>query len=190
MSVERVTEVFEASSAAATKVLYAEIEALGPIGVVAINLLRACKANGGAKLYRGSSIAAAYDKKAWAIGQATSALLKLPPNTALWPAAPKLWGWGVDEAKVRSGSPHASVIYFDLPTGQVSFHMAYRTEGPAYGKPWDRAIGTGPARVCRWAGLMLAGEPMPELVEIAAPLVKIPERLDAPAPELTQASLF
>ena len=44
---------------------------------------------------------------------------------------------GINFGWRRDGSRIPWVVYFDLPTGQVSFHIEDRGEGPDYDKPWD-----------------------------------------------------
>jgi hypothetical protein len=45
--------VYEGSNGDATRVLYARLEALGPIGAIAVNVFRAHKSSARAKVYRG-----------------------------------------------------------------------------------------------------------------------------------------
>ena len=44
---------------------------------------------------------------------------------------------GINFGWQRNGSLIPWVVYFDLPTGQVSFHVENRGDGPDYDKPWD-----------------------------------------------------
>jgi hypothetical protein len=70
-------EIYAGSDGEATKRLYAELEALGLVGVIAMNLFRACKASARAKVYRGGGYRGmAYDKKQWSIGQLVEALIR------------------------------------------------------------------------------------------------------------------
>lgn len=141
--------IYVGSDGDATKALYADLEQLGPAGVVAINLFRACKASERAKVYRsgargrGSYRAMAYDKKQWSMEQLCRAL-------AAWTKNPVLWGWGIDRRLKGRGAPHYHVLYVDLPTGQVSFHTADRCSGPDYAGEWDGTVKQSPARICRW----------------------------------------
>jgi hypothetical protein len=52
------------------------------------------------------------------------------------------WGWAQD--KLVEDAPF--VIYFDLPSGQVSFHAEFRGDGLDYGGEWD---GVEDAAWCR-----------------------------------------
>jgi hypothetical protein len=75
VSLERVLAVYEGSDGDATKALYAELEQLGPLGVVAAFLLRAQKNSARAKVYRGRRYrGAAYDRKQWAMDELATAL--------------------------------------------------------------------------------------------------------------------
>jgi hypothetical protein len=52
------------------------------------------------------------------------------------------WGWRQD------GSNDVPwVVYFDLLTGQVSFHARKRGPGPNYAKTWDGVQGASPQRI-------------------------------------------
>jgi hypothetical protein len=140
-----VMRIYTGSDAEATKRLYAELEALGPIGHIAMNLFRAQKASERAKVYRGGGFRGkAYDKKEWSIGNVCAALLE---HGASMP-----WGWGIDEKQ----PVHRHVLYVDLPTGQVSFHTGSRGEGPDYPGQWDGKPGQSPDRIVRWCASLLA----------------------------------
>lgn len=144
--------VYNGSNGEATKALYARLEALGPAGVVAVNLFRACKASERAKLYRGRSYkGAAYDKKQWSIENLARVLHVKHAHQLLGIRS----GWGVDQALKESGDPHYHVLYIDLPTGQVSFHTGQRVDGPDYPAAWDGMRGQGPDRICRWVAQLL-----------------------------------
>ncbi|MBX9579161.1 MAG: hypothetical protein K2X87_02545, partial [Gemmataceae bacterium] len=58
----------------------------------------------------------------------------------LAPAAGIAWGWREDPA---DDIPY--VVYFELPTGQVSFHSTHRGEGPDFPGEWDAQRATRPA---------------------------------------------
>lgn len=156
-AITEVLTVYKGSNGDATKALYARLEALGPIGTVAVNLLRACKASERAKVYRGGGYRGmAYDKKDWSIRELRKAL-------ATWTIQPDYpphlrWGWGIDAALQERGDPHHHVFYVDLPDGigQVSFHTGTRGEGPDYPGQWDGMPGQSADRICRWAGRLLA----------------------------------
>jgi len=144
-----IRNVFDGSDSDATRALYRQLEALGPRGVVAVQLLRAQKANERAKVYRGRRFtSAAYDKKAWAIGQLIEALEAHGVELAIG------FGWREDP-NPPPGYPW--VLYCDLPTGQVSFHMATRGRGPDYPRDWDGQTGQAAPRIITWATEVLDG---------------------------------
>lgn len=145
-----ILRVYLGSDGEATKALYAELERLGEIGVVAMNLFRACKASERAKVYRGRNYrGAAYDKKAWSMNNLCSSLSMMDGIT---------WGWGVDERAKSRNDPYQHVLYIDIPTGQVSFHTDVRGAGPDYEGQWDGVRQAGVDRICRWtARLFNAG---------------------------------
>lgn len=144
-----VERIFKGSDAKETIGLYQAIEATGPLGAIAVNLLRAAKKSERAKKYRGKYKGASYDGKQWAMGR----LCDLLPESHF------VWGWAIDE-KMRSGSgdPHYHVLYIDLPSGQVSFHTGARGQGPDYPLAWDGVRGAGAGRICRWAAYLLGDE--------------------------------
>jgi hypothetical protein len=152
MTLAEILSVFDGSDGDATKALFARLEARRPIGVVAMNLFRACKNSARAKVYRGgvrgrgSFKAMAYERKAWAIDNLAKAL------DAHADALGIRWGWAIDPAQ----SFHRDVLYVDLPNGQVSFHTAPRGQGPDYPDAWDGVSGAGPGRICSYCVRVLA----------------------------------
>lgn len=142
---------YAGSNGDATKALYAELEQLGPLGHVATNLFRACKASERAKVYRGgqrgrgSFKGMAYDRKQWAMDNLAGALDAQAAPLGL------TWGWGLDVKQEF----HRDVLYVDLPTGQVSFHTAGRGRGPDYPRAWDGQAGQSATRICRWVAQLL-----------------------------------
>lgn len=138
--------IWNGSDGEATKALYAQLETLGPIGLLAVNLFRANKASTRAKVYRGgvpgkgSYRGMAYDRKQWAM---TNLCTVLTTHAA---ALDLRWGWKPDPAQPF----HAWVLYLDLPTGQVSFHTAARGTGPDYAADWDGSRGVSTDRILRW----------------------------------------
>lgn len=84
--------------------------------------------------YRASRLAVAKDylHKTWELETAVKNL----------PATTLTWGWGTDPESIP---PH--VLYVDLPTGQVSFHMEMRGDGPHYNTEWDGVRGVSGARI-------------------------------------------
>lgn len=155
MTFAEILAVYTGSNADATKALYAKLADFGGAGAIATNLFRAHKTSGRAKVYRGGGFkGAAYDTKAWSVGNLCSLLTVDADDLKI------RWGWGLDNK--ATGFEH--VFYINIPTGQVSFHMAARLNGPDYDGVWDGQIGAGPGRICRWIETILKGEsPMPEL---------------------------
>lgn len=147
-----VLRIYQGSDGEATKAFYGRLEQLGPRGVIALNLFRACKNSERAKQYRGgmrgrgSYRSMAYDRKQWAIDNLCKVLAEHAFNN---------FGWGIDEVLRERGDPHHHVLYVDLPTGQVSFHTAPRGEGPDYGGEWDGVRGSSADRICRFCARLL-----------------------------------
>lgn len=143
MNAADIIRVYEGSDGEATKALYVKLEAMGPQGVVAMNLFRACKCSERAKVYRGRGYRDdAYRRKQWSMDNLCRALLATSPNT---------WGWGTDEAKRTEGSPHHHVLYVDTPAGQISFHTDQRGDGPEYQGKWDNVRNASAGRACSYA---------------------------------------
>lgn len=129
-SAPSVAEIYAGSDGLATKDLYAKLEALGPMGVIAVNIFRACKASERAKRYRGGNShgrfkAQAYEKKNWSLRQLCDALAK----------SDLIWGWKEDPTQEF----HKWMLYINLPTGQVSFHAASQLTPERYYGEWDGA---------------------------------------------------
>lgn len=147
--IAEVIRTYQGSDAEATKALYAELEALGHMGLLATNVFRACKASERAKSYRGGDSkgrfrAQAYERKRWAMEKIVETLAK---QTEL--GIP--WGWQKDpEEKIFSW-----VLYIETPTGQISFHTGLRGPGPTFPGVWDGLPRRAPDRVCRWAARLL-----------------------------------
>jgi hypothetical protein len=151
-----VIRIYQGSNGDATKALYAELEQLGPIGVIGVNLFRACKCSERAKAYRKGPghKTAAYDRKDWSIGNLARALHVQHANQLLGIK----WGWGSDEALRGRGDPHHHIIYVELPTGQVSFHTGTRHEGPDFAGQWDGVRRQSVDRICRFVARLLKPE--------------------------------
>lgn len=142
----QIKSVYDGRDGDATKRLYAELEQLGPAGVIAVNLLRASKTSEAAKRYRGgdkygSYRSQAYSRKQWSMENLARELVTHSESLSI------SWGWGRDLQQEF----HQWVLYVDLPTGQVSFHTAARGVGPDYPGQWDGVRGTGAIRIIRWA---------------------------------------
>jgi hypothetical protein len=106
--VHGVFAIYRGSNGEATKALYAELEQLGAVGKVALNLFRACKCSERAKLYRrGKYKSAAYDRKDWSIRNLATALHVQHAAQLLHIGN----GWGIDAALRERGDPHHHVLY-------------------------------------------------------------------------------
>jgi hypothetical protein len=150
MTLEHIHQVYAGSSGEATAALYRELEKFGAAGEVALNLFRACKCSERAKLYRRRGHRAeAYDRKQWSMNNLCAVLLDHAEALGI------RWGWKVDPVKVREGSPHHHVLYVETPHGQVSYHTDSRCSGPEFDGEWDRAIGCGPERICKFVAEVL-----------------------------------
>lgn len=142
-----ISKIYFGSNGESTTKLYRRLEELGPIGVVAVNLFRACKASERAKVYRGRGFRdAAYDRKQWSMDNLCAALAEHGAGVGV-----TSWGWGLDDKTPK----YSHVLYIEIPTGQVSFHNASRGAGPDYGKEWDGAKGQGATRIIRWCTNLL-----------------------------------
>jgi hypothetical protein len=150
-------EIYVGSDGSATMQLYKELEALGPAGIVALNLFRAYKNSARAKVYRGgirgkgSYSGMAYERKNWAMGNLCKVLTEHAAVLGI------RWGWKMDPDMVAKDDPHIWVLYVDLPNnlGQVSFHTAARGEGPDYPGEWDGAKKVGDERIIKWVEMLL-----------------------------------
>ncbi len=127
-------EIFHGSDGAATKAYYAHLETFGPIGLIALNLIRSQKNSTRAKAYRGgirgigSYRSMAYDRKNWSLGELVKVLEQHGASLGI------TYGWKED----FHAFANAQVIYIDIPQGQVSFHSPHRMQGPDYPGDWDR----------------------------------------------------
>jgi hypothetical protein len=147
-----ISAVYNGSNGDATRALYAKLEKVGPLGVVALNIFRALKTSSRAKVYRGRQYRdAAYDTKQWSLDNLVRVLIA-QENLGI------RFGWGFDAKTV--GFEH--VLYVDTPLGQISFHSERRGDGPDYPGAWDGAAKTGPERICRWCELLLVTADAPE----------------------------
>jgi hypothetical protein len=126
-------EVYAGSDGELTTRFYGELEKMGPVGVVAMNLFRAQKCSSRAKAYRGgipgkgSYRGMAYDRKNWSMQNLCKVLNRESVLLGI------VWGWKQDPNQEF----HNWVLYVDLPEGQVSFHAGQRMEGPEYAGEWD-----------------------------------------------------
>jgi hypothetical protein len=155
ITIKRLTAVYNGSDGEATKALYEELGRLGPAGLIAVNLFRAHKTSGRAKVYRGGNARGryrnqAYERKSWSLGNLCTVLAQHAEKLGIQ------WGWGLDP----KGGPHKDVLYIDLPgAGQVSFHSPGRLAGPGYPGQWDGVLGVGEMRIIHWIVLQLGTDP-------------------------------
>jgi len=145
-------DVYAASDGERTKALYDKLMTLGPRGLIALNLFRACKCSERAKVYRGRRYKAdAYDRKHRSMNNLCKELSAHAESTGI------VWGWKVDPT-MSEDSPHRFVLYVEIPTGQISFHGP-RGDGPDYAGEWDQATKSGPDRICQWIGQLFETVP-------------------------------
>ncbi len=160
--------VYRGSDGDATRALYQRLEAIGPAGAIAANLLRACKTSTRAKRYRARRHrGGAYDVKGWAMGNIAQLLLEHSVELEI-----SRWGWGED----REQPHHRFVLYVDLPSGQVSFHAAERGAGPDYPGHWDGARDVAADRILRWAASLVDGQPLEAAGGATAPRFLVDEK--------------
>lgn len=152
-----VVKIYEGSNGDATKAMYDMLKQYGPVGDIAVNVFRAHKNSARAKVYRGgvrgkgSYKSMAYERKRWAMENLAKSLCEYADRANI------KWGWGVD----RKENKHNTVLYIDLPTGQVSFHTDARGPGPDYPGRWDGERGASVGRVCEFVAKVLDSQ-MPE----------------------------
>ena len=152
MDVAAIERIYWASDGEATRELYRDLQQLGGTGPIAVNLLRAAKCSERAKLYRRGRgyKTAAYDRKDWSIRNLAELLEKDSHGLQ--------WGWAIDEDLQARGDPHHHIVYIELPTGQVSFHVGTRHAGPDFAGEWDRQKNTAAERIIAWAASVFAAE--------------------------------
>lgn len=144
--------IFSKNDGDKTKDLYARLQTLGPAGVVALNLFRACKRSGRAKEYRsGKWRSRAYDVKEWSLSNLCRELETHAQSLGIE------WGWKIDPAQ----PVHKWVLYVEIPTGQVSFHNEKRLHPRDYAGEWDGKP-LSAERIVRWTQAVLDGLPVTE----------------------------
>ena len=160
-----VAAIYNGSDGAATRALYARLQALcGPAGVIAMNLFRAQKASARAKVYRGgvrgrgSFRDMAYEKKNWSLQNLCAALTEHAAGLGI------AWGWREDPKQAF----HSWVLYVELPTGQVSFHAAARGQGPDYPRDWDGCKDASAGRIVAWVESVDASASDATLAQVVA----------------------
>ena len=123
-----VHEIYQGSNGEATRALYAQLETLGPAGVIGLNLFRAQKCSARAKGYRRNMHKReAYARKQWSMENLCTALAAHAEALGI------IWGWKEDPAQEF----HCWVLYVVLPTGQVSFHSASPIGDQRFTGDWD-----------------------------------------------------
>lgn len=152
----RVVRCYNGSDGDATRALYTDIQAEGgPLGQIAVCLMRAEKNSARAKVYRGPSIGKAYETKQWSMDQLCRVLVECAEDYGI------VWGWQADAAQAY----HSMVLYVEMPGfGQASFHTRERGAGPDYPRRWDGLRGVTAERILRFAASVLAGT-VPALAE-------------------------
>lgn len=160
---------FYGNDGAATTALYKELESHGPIGMIAMNLLRASKKSRMAKVYRGGNKMGkfkdqAYEQKNWAINQLCQLLSTHGRNFGI------NWGWKRDAAVNLIGDSARPlwVLYVDVVAGldtigqpdklQISFHSYGKGTGPDYDGEWDGILGVSDDRAIAFADYVRSGE--------------------------------
>jgi hypothetical protein len=147
------------------------------LGEIAVNLFRAAKCSGRAKVYRGgirgkgSYRKMAYHRKEWSIQNLCVILAQHAIAHGIE------FGWKRDENEKFA----SWVVYVDLPTGQVSFHSPVRHDGPDYKKDWEGTRLTA-ERVIAFCERVRRGETFQLLAEVPkrqfyAKLIKKADRL-------------
>lgn len=151
-----VSDIYHGSDGESTKALYARLETLGPIGIVALNLFRAQKCSERAKGYRRRAHKGeAYERKNWSMGLLCTALMSHAQTLSV------RWGWKEDAAQ----EIYKWVLYVDLPITaerkvQISFHAGMRGAGPDYGGEWDGQIDVCANRVIDFVDSILNPRPI------------------------------
>lgn len=133
----KAADVYLGSDGDVTRAYYERLSALGPIGIVAMNLFRSQKNSARAKVYRGgirgkgSFRGMAYERKQWAMDQLCQTLRTQAAELGF------IYGWKQDHQTVFQNES-SWVLYIDIPGhGQVSFHSPNRGQGPDYNGEWD-----------------------------------------------------
>jgi hypothetical protein len=145
-----VYQIYFGSDGAETRNLYKRLEAIGPVGLVALNLFRAQKCSSRAKVYHGgtgnrSYRDLAYDRKQYSIQELCKVLDQHAKDIGI------KWGWGVDDKQAF----HKYVLYCDVPNyGQVSFHTNVKGIGPDYDGQWD-GRNASEQRILKWVDSVL-----------------------------------
>lgn len=144
-------QIYNGSDGQKTQELYARLSAIGTDGAIALNLFRACKCSGRAKVYRtGRHRKDAYGRKDWSLINLCAILSESAAAQGI------VWGWKLDPDQPF----HKWVLYVDIPTGQVSFHAERRHGDQDYPGEWDRHR-LSAERIIRWTSFLLGEAPPP-----------------------------
>lgn len=124
---------WKTSNASITKQFYRDLDARGPVGMLARSLFAANKASFRAKRYRGgigtkSFRNLAFERKRSALYELSQILTQFAKDLSIE------WGWGVDTSAAHENK---WVLFVYLPAGQVSFHSPVRHPGPVFLGQWD-----------------------------------------------------
>lgn len=144
-------DVFLTSDGELTKRYYAHLSAMGPSGLIAMNLFRAQKCSTRAKLYhRRAHREDAYARKTWSIDQLCEVLMLHAIKFNI------RFGWKEDPNVLFDNDKPSWVFYIDLPKfGQVSYHCKDRgKKGPDYPGEWDGEKGQSQTRVLNFCNFV------------------------------------
>lgn len=124
---------WKSSDASVTTKFYRDLDARGPIGMLAHALFKANKSSYRAKRYRGgngqkSFKDLAYERKRSSLYELSQILTKHAESLGI------CWGWRQD---LKSAHDNSWVLFVAIPQGQVSFHSPVRHAGPTFPYEWD-----------------------------------------------------
>lgn len=124
---------WKSSDASVTTKFYRDLDARGPIGMLAHALFKANKSSYRAKRYRGgngqkSYRDLAYNRKRESLYELSQILSQHAEQLGI------VWGWKVDET---ADHQNKWVLFVVIPQGQVSFHSPVRHAGPGFVGQWD-----------------------------------------------------
>lgn len=143
--------VYAQSNGEVTTEYYKRLAAIGPIGVVAMNVFRAHKCSVRAKGYRKRSHKSnAYERKQYSLEQLSSVLSLHGTMLGI------TWGWKKDPGVKFGGTEYEEghdswVLYVDLPVGQVSYHSPTQLrQMQLYAGEWDGMKGASADRILKF----------------------------------------
>ena len=141
--------IYEGSNGHDTSAYFAQLRRAGLAGLLALHLFRASKTSTRAKRVRGGPDYGALRYRDLAYRAKNLALQDLVALLEAHPLFP--YGWGTDPSFGLS----RSVLYVDLPQGQVSFHTTMRLSSVKYPGTWDRTYDSTP-RILAFCDAVLA----------------------------------